>query len=185
MEAKTDSSKQIEEVVAAAKKEMAETAALAKRTISDAALLLKKAGTPAEDPKTRTVASAPAAAGKAGLPPIAVTPSTYAPGSEIAIVLSQDRFYPAEIRVRSGMASTLVFSSVNRRPAALVIEPVQSLRQPDSQSPVSAATSAEVPAEITRELGNDRVTAISFDLAKGKYNFHDALGAARGTIIVE
>ncbi len=101
---------------------------------------------------------------------------TFPAGSEIAVVLSKDRFFPSEIRLRAGMPTTLVFSTVNRKPAALVIEPV----------PESFAQPGEAPkAEITRELGNDRVTAISFEPQKGSYRFHDALGGGRGVLIVE
>jgi hypothetical protein len=177
---KKPSNAELADLIATAKKEIEETAASAKRSITEAAVLVRKANTPQEDPKSRSVASTTPGAAKVGLPPIAQAPQTYPPGSEIAIVLSQDRFYPAEIHVRSGIASTLVFSSVNRKPAALVIEPVQMMRTVASEQ-----MSPDTQPEITRELGNDRVTAISFEPAKGKYNFHDALGAARGTIIVE
>jgi hypothetical protein len=101
---------------------------------------------------------------------------TFPAGSEIAVVLSKDRFFPSEIRLRSGIPTTLVFSTVNRKPAALVIEPVpETFVQPG----------ATPKAEITRELGNDRVTAISFEPQKGSYRFHDALGGGRGILIVE
>lgn len=108
---------------------------------------------------------------------------TYAAGSEIAVILSRDRFYPSEIRIRSGIASTLVFSSVNRKPAALVIEPSALTRKAASTD--EATPVPQTPAEITRELSNDRVTTIAFDLPKGTYGFHDALGGGRGEIIVE
>lgn len=104
------------------------------------------------------------------------TNPTFPAGSEIAVVLSKDRFFPSEIRLRSGIPTTLVFSTVNRKPAALVIEPVpETFAQPD----------AAPKSEITRELANDRVTAISFEPQKGSYRFHDALGGGRGVLIVE
>jgi hypothetical protein len=103
--------------------------------------------------------------------------TTYEAGSEIAVILSKDRFFPSEIRVRAGIPSTFVFTTVNKKPAALVIEPTPETR-------ATAAEKAPV-AEITRELGNDRTTSISFDSPKGTYRFHDALGGGRGQIIVE
>jgi hypothetical protein len=107
----------------------------------------------------------------------------YPAGSEVAITLSRDRFYPAEVHVRAGAATTLVFSSVNRKPGALVIE-VAERGSFASMTPLPVGQ-PQYPIEITRELGNDRVTPISFEVPKGQYHFHDALGAARGVIIVE
>ncbi len=104
-------------------------------------------------------------------------------GSEVAIILSRDRFFPSQIRIRAGMPTTLVFTTVNKKPAALVIERAAGQRSLASAEP--SLDRATQPTEITRELGNDRVTTISFDPAQGKYGFHDALGAARGEIIVE
>ncbi len=102
----------------------------------------------------------------------------YPAGSEISIVLEKNRFYPSEIRLQSGLASTLVFSTVNKKPAALVIEPTEATLQMANRKPQSEN-------ELNRELSNEHVTAISFEPLKGKYLFHDALGEAHGVIIVE
>lgn len=124
-------------------------------------------GTPAASPATRDD-----------------TESTSPSGTEIAIILSRDRFYPSQIRIRAGVPTTLIFTTVNKKPAALVIEPlaVQRWIASESPDPVERATK---PAEITREINGDRATTVSFEPTKGKYGFHDALSGARGEIIVE
>lgn len=96
-------------------------------------------------------------------------------GSEISVILAKERFYPTQIRLRSGAPTTLVFSTVNKKPAALVIE----------QAIQGRSVAMESPSEITREINSENVTVISLSPAKGKFNFHDALGSARGEIIVE
>lgn len=111
-------------------------------------------------------------------------PTTFPAGSEIAIILSKDRFFPNQIRLRAGVPTALVFTTVNKKPAALVIEPLSVQRWVAAEASPSIDR-ATAPTEITRELNADRVTTISFEPVKGKYGFHDALSGARGEIIVE
>lgn len=93
-------------------------------------------------------------------------------GSEIAVILYQDTFYPSKINLRAGAPATLVFATVNKKPAALIIEPIAVQRWIAS-------------GEINREVNSERVTVVSFEAVKGRYRFHDALGGARGEIVVE
>lgn len=111
-------------------------------------------------------------------------PTAFPAGSEIAVILSKDRFFPSQIRLRAGVPTALVFTTVNKKPAALVIEQLSVQRWVAAEASPSIDR-ATAPTEITRELNADRVTTISFEPVKGKYGFHDALSGARGEIIVE
>jgi len=102
-------------------------------------------------------------------------------GSEIAVVLYQDRFFPSRLVLRAGAPTTLVFATVNRKPAALVIEPISVQRWIASGGRSDAGASLE----INREVNIERVTVVSFEPVRGRYRFHDALGGARGEIVVE
>ncbi len=131
-----------------------------------------------------TPAATPAVA-PAPTPAVASAESaTFPAGSEIAVILAKDRFYPNQIRMRAGVPAALVFTTVNKKPAALVLEPISIQRTLASHASPSIDR-ATAPTEITRELNADRVTTISFEPVKGKYGFHDALSGARGEIIVE
>ena len=89
------------------------------------------------------------------------------------------------------MPTTLIFATVNKKPAALVIEPAnppRAIASVPAAPSVSGSVSVDrvnAPSEITREIVNERVTAVSFDPVPGRYFFHDALTKAKGEIIVE
>ncbi len=97
------------------------------------------------------------------------------PQPEVSVILAKDRFYPAEVRLKPGVPVTLVFSSVNKKPAALILE----------NTSAAGSIASDSPNEITREVSSENATFVSFEPTVGKYKFHDALGAARGEIIVE
>ncbi|MBY0370473.1 hypothetical protein K2X33_07290, partial [bacterium] len=99
----------------------------------------------------------------------------------IAVVLYQDRFYPSRVVLRAGAPATLVFATVNRKPTALVIEPISVQRWIASGGRTEGASALE----INREVNIERVTVVSFEPVRGHYRFHDALGGARGEIVVE
>jgi len=105
--------------------------------------------------------------------------SEFPSGPEVAIILAQSRFYPSRIRLKAGEKTRLVFATVNRKPAALVMEQFQVQRW------VAASPVPHQPWEITRELSIDRLTEIIVEPTQGSYSFHDALSGAVGEIIVE
>jgi len=103
---------------------------------------------------------------------------------EVAVILSAKRFFPARIRLKEGQSTRLLFTSLNPRPAALVIEQLQVQRWIASEKGQSAGL-GRVPAEILREIGNNRMTEILLQPQRGTYTFHDALSGAVGEIVVE
>jgi len=103
---------------------------------------------------------------------------------EVAIILSAQRFFPARIRLKDGQATRLLFTSLNSRPAALVIEQLQVQRWIASEKGSNNGL-GRVPAEILREIGNNRMTEVMLQPQRGTYTFHDALSGAVGEIVVE
>lgn len=103
---------------------------------------------------------------------------------EVAIILSAQRFFPARIRLKEGQSTRLLFTSLNARPAALVIEQLQVQRWIASEKGSNAGL-GRMPAEILREIGNNRMTEVTLQPQRGNYTFHDALSGAVGEIVVE
>ena len=98
------------------------------------------------------------------------------------MVLSQDRFVPSKVRLREGQPTRLIFTTVNRKPAALVIESLH-VQQWLAREPAEADSTSDT--EVTRELSSNRVTEVMLDPRRGRYIFHDAISGATGEISVE
>jgi hypothetical protein len=128
-------------------------------------------------PATPTVSEAEAKATPRAEPPALA-------GTEVAIILEQNRFFPARIRLRENQLTTLMFTNVNKRPAALVFERMNVEKWVAATSG-PGETRPQNALEIDRELSTERITEIPIELASGSYSFHDALSGARGEIIVE
>jgi hypothetical protein len=108
-------------------------------------------------------------------------------GPEVAIILSRSRFYPSAIRIRAGQAIKLVFTSVNKRPAALIMERlnVQRWMARGDQPPAHANELDRARWEVNRELTATRLVEIVLKPSGGIYSFHDALTGAHGEILAE
>ena len=122
---------------------------------------------------------------KFAVPP--TTPSRPPKGvSDISIILSNNEFYPAKVVLKSGESVRLLFTTTNRKPAALVIEKLNIQRWVSSQ--VEGETKKELDRskfELNRELSSRRVTDVNFDPKPGVYSFHDVITGASGEISVE
>ena len=102
-------------------------------------------------------------------------------GPEVSIILSGNQFYPARIQLREGMRTRLLFTTVNARPAALIMERARVQRW-IAGDPVKPR---DPRWETNRELAKNKVTEISLEPAAGSYSFHDAITGAEGEIFVE
>ncbi|MBI1860347.1 MAG: hypothetical protein HYR96_05460 [Deltaproteobacteria bacterium] len=109
---------------------------------------------------------------------------------EVSIILNGKSFIPSVFRIRSGIKTKLFFTSVQKKPSAVVIEKLTVQRwiaQHDSQfgqAPVRERPRKEDDS-INREVNSQKMTEIVLDPQPGKYGFHDPLSGARGEIIVE
>ena len=101
---------------------------------------------------------------------------------EVAIILNNNRFYPARFKLKEGQPIHLYFTSLNPKPAALIIEELQIQRWIAKESPQRPTNS---PLEISRELDTNRMVEITLQPKRGTYQFHDALSGAMGEIFVE
>lgn len=114
-------------------------------------------------------------------------PGAFAPaparGAEVAVVLTQDHFLPARIHLKEGQPTRLVFTTVNKKPAALVIESLQ-VQEWVGREPASQVSGNSLD-EINREISSSRVTEVVLEPRRGRYVFHDAISGARGEIWVE
>lgn len=105
---------------------------------------------------------------------------------DIAVILSNNQFFPSKIRLKEGMQTRLIFTTLNKKPAALVIERLQIQRwiakegEPQPKSELERSR-----LEINRELVSTKVTEIVLDPKAGTYSFHDAITGASGEINVE
>ena len=137
----------------------------------------------------RSLSSLPATAGTYGgrlSVPYTTPMAPLASVPDIAVILSNNQFYPSRIRLREGIQTRLIFTTVNRKPAALVIEKLQVQRWVANEGHVPGKTEEERSRfEANRELNSTRVTEVNFDPKKGIYSFHDALSGASGEITVE
>ncbi|MEZ4750826.1 MAG: hypothetical protein R3B54_09450 [Bdellovibrionota bacterium] len=108
------------------------------------------------------------------------------PASEVSVILSQQNFFPATIRLAPDKQAKLYFTTTNKKPAALIIERLNIQRWiAKDGAPVPQNDVERAPWEITREVGFDRVTEVTIIPKKGSYSFYDALSGARGEIVVE
>lgn len=106
---------------------------------------------------------------------------------EAAIILSGNQFYPARIRLKDSVQTKLYFTTMNDKPAALIIDRMQVQRwvaKEGGQTKPSSETERS-KMELTRELSKNKVTEILLDPKRGTYAFYDALSGARGQMIVE
>lgn len=102
--------------------------------------------------------------------------------AEIAIILHNSRFYPSRIKLKEGQPTRLFFTSLNQKPAALIVEELRVQRWIAKET----GSAPQAPAgEISRELSQNRITEISLQPKRGTYMFHDALSGAVGEILVE
>ncbi len=115
------------------------------------------------------------------------TPSRPPKGvSDFSIILSNNEFYPSKIVLKSGASVRLLFTTTNKKSAALVIEKLNIQRWVSSQ--IDGDTKKELDRtkfEVNRELSANRVTEIEFQLKSGVYSFHDVITGASGEISVE
>ncbi len=108
-------------------------------------------------------------------------------GPEVAIVLTDGKFRPARLRLRSGETTRLLFTTLGHKPAALIIERLRVqkwLARPEEAAKRAPASNA-APWEVNRELSSTRLTEIALDPVRGNYTFHDAISGATGEIVVE
>ncbi|MFM8313910.1 MAG: hypothetical protein ACKOA8_06460, partial [Deltaproteobacteria bacterium] len=115
------------------------------------------------------------------------TPTRAARGvSDFSIILAHQEFYPAKLVMKSGSSIRLLFTTTNRKPAALVIERLNIQRWVASSDEGQKKNELDRSKfEINRELTASRVTEIEFEPKPGVYSFHDVITGASGEIVVE
>ena len=114
------------------------------------------------------------------------TPQQLLPAAaEAAVILSRNQFYPQRVHVPQGTRVRIWFTTVEAKPAALIVEGLQMQRWIASENPSLSASSTPGYFELQREVTRDRVTEITLQPSAGKYPFFDALSGARGEIVVE
>jgi hypothetical protein len=111
-------------------------------------------------------------------------------GPDVAVILARNQFYPSTIRLRSGSATRLLFTTVNRKPGALILERLEIQRWIPGDSGNTAGnrpmTEAErARSEVDREVTSEKITEVLIDPKPGSYGFYDALSGATGEIVVE
>lgn len=117
-------------------------------------------------------------------PSTPMTPMAGVP--DIAIILSNNQFFPSRIRLKEGIQTRLIFTTVNKKPAALVIERLQIQRwiaKEKEQTPTSELERSKW--EVNKEVSSTKITEVTIDPKKGTYAFHDAISGATGEITVE
>lgn len=102
--------------------------------------------------------------------------------AEVAVILMNARFYPSRLRLKEGQPTKLIFTSLNPKPAALIVEQLQVQRWIAGEGGIAIT---EAQPEITRELTPNRITEVLLEPKRGTYSFHDALSGAVGEIVVE
>jgi hypothetical protein len=106
--------------------------------------------------------------------------------TEVAVVLSGNKFFPSKIKLREGLPTKLFFTTVNKKPGALVIERLQIQRWIAKEHPPNASEADRARWESSHEINASHVTEVIIaDPKIGKYMFHDALTGAAGEINVE
>ncbi len=107
-------------------------------------------------------------------------------GPDVAIILAHNQFYPSTIRVRSGAPTRLLFTTVNRKPGALILERMDVQRWIPGEPEAKPMTEAErARTEVDREVTAQKITEVLIEPKPGNYSFYDALSGATGEIIVE
>lgn len=105
---------------------------------------------------------------------------------DVAIILSGKQFFPSRIRLKDGIATRLIFSTVNKKPAALVIERLQIQRWIAKEGDTPSENNTKLSKfEVTREISATRTVDITLDPKAGVYTFYDAISGATGEIAVE
>lgn len=105
---------------------------------------------------------------------------------DIAIILAHNQFFPSKIRMKEGIQTRLIFTTVNKKPAALVIERLQIQRWIAKEKERTPSSELERSRwEVNREISSTKITEITLDPKKGTYAFHDAISGAAGEIEVE
>lgn len=102
---------------------------------------------------------------------------------DVAIILAGKQFFPSRVRLKDGVATRLIFSTVNRKPAALVIERLQIQRWIAKEA--EAGDTKNRKWEVTREVSSAKTIDITLDPKAGVYSFYDAISGASGEIEVE
>lgn len=115
------------------------------------------------------------------------TPSRAAKGvSDFSIILANNEFFPAKVVLKSGDTIRLLFTTTNRKSAALVVERLNIQRWVASSDDSNKKNELDRQKfEVNRELNSSRVTEIEFEPKPGVYGFHDAITGASGEILVE
>lgn len=106
--------------------------------------------------------------------------------SDFSIILSNNEFYPSKIVLRSGSSVRLLFTTTNKKSAALIIEKLNIQRwvaSRDSNEKIKETDKSKF--EVTRELNANRITEIELQPKPGVYSFHDVMTGASGEISVE
>lgn len=106
------------------------------------------------------------------------------PAAEAAVILSRNQFYPQRVHVPQGTRVRIWFTTVEAKPAALIVEGLKMQRWIASENSQNTGNSSGY-FELQRELTRDRVTEITLQPSAGTYPFFDALSGARGEIVVE
>lgn len=118
---------------------------------------------------------------------VSLTQPAPAQGPELAIVLSEGKFHPSRIRLKQGEQTKLLFTTIGKKPAALIIERlrVQKWLSRPEEAALRAPASTNSPWEVNREVSSNRMTEVLLDPVRGSYSFHDAISGATGEIVVE
>jgi hypothetical protein len=110
--------------------------------------------------------------------PKAVSQLTVVEGTnDISIIFSNKEFFPSQIKMKKTAKTRLIFTTTEKKPAALVFEKQKIYRW-------LAADSEKIPSEY-RELNPSRISEIYFDAEPGMYRFYDAMSGAQGEIQVD
>lgn len=113
-------------------------------------------------------------------------PAPYTGVADVSIILTQNQFFPNKVRLKDGVQTRLTFTTVNKKPAALIIEPLRVQRWiASAQEAVKMSADPEAKFKYTRELNSAGVTQVLLDPTTGVYSFYDVVGGARGEIIVD
>ncbi|GEM_PF-4731506 len=105
--------------------------------------------------------------------------------AEAAVILSHNRFYPNKIQMPAGTKVRIWFTTVESKPAALIVEGLKMQRWIASENSSLTPSTAPDYFELQRELTRERVTEITLEPSAGTYPFFDALSGARGEIVVQ
>lgn len=105
--------------------------------------------------------------------------------AEAAVILSHNRFYPNKIQMPAGTKVRIWFTTVESKPAALIVEGLKMQRWIASENSSLTPSTAPDYFELQREVTRERVTEITLEPSAGTYPFFDALSGARGEIVVQ